>query len=286
MNVKIQLLLVFVFNLNACSLNITPLSRGENIRAMAGQQGWQQHIVLGDIFDLVFYVPDEVHVSTSLVVYIEGDGLAWKSKTRPSADPTPLTPTALLLAQKHPGSNVAYLARPCQYVEGINRHHCNQAVWTGGRFSESVVNASNEAINYLKDRYQADSLTLIGYSGGGAVAALVAARRQDVIGLITVAGNLDHDSWTSHHKVTPLSDSLNPADFLSQLRVIPQVHFVGEKDQVVPAELTRGYVSKFDSSTSLALIKVNEVKDTDHHCCWVERWPNLYSLVQEVIPMR
>jgi len=262
------------------------LSRGENIRAMAVEQGWQKYLVLGDHFDLAYFVPDEVRVSNILVVYIEGDGLAWTSKTRPSADPTPLTPTALLLAQKHPGSNVAYLARPCQYVEGINRHHCSQAVWTGGRFSESVVSASNQAITYLKNRYQADSLTLIGYSGGGAVAALVAARRNDVMGLVTIAGNIDHDSWTSHHQITPLSESLNPADFLSQLRGIPQVHFVGEKDQVVPAELTRGYVSKFDSSTSLASIIVNEVKDTDHHCCWVEQWPNLYSLVQEVIPMR
>jgi hypothetical protein len=44
------------------------------------------------------------------------------------------------------------------------------------------------------------------------VASLVAARRHDVVRLVTVAGNLDHLAWTTLHGVSPLTGSLNPAD--------------------------------------------------------------------------
>ena len=51
-----------------------------------------------------------------LTVYLEGDGLAWASRTRPSTNPTPTDPVALKLAALDRSANVAYLARPCQYV--------------------------------------------------------------------------------------------------------------------------------------------------------------------------
>jgi hypothetical protein len=67
----------------------------------------------------------------------------------------------------------------------------------------SVISASNQAVDALKQRYGAQEIVLVGYSGGGAVAALVAARRTDVVRLVTVAGNLDHLAWTHLHSVPP-----------------------------------------------------------------------------------
>ncbi len=65
----------------------------------------------------------------------------------------------------------------------------------------------NVAIDKLKQKYNSEKLQLIGYSGGGAVVTLVASQRSDVISLVTIAGNLDHQTWTKHHKVSPLTGS-------------------------------------------------------------------------------
>jgi alpha/beta superfamily hydrolase len=87
------------------------------------------------------------------------------------------------------------------------------------------------AIDQLKQMVGASKLQLVGYSGGANVAALAASERTDVIHLVTVAGNLDHASWTRHHRVKPLVNSLNAADIAHQLDRLPQTHWVGGQDQ-------------------------------------------------------
>jgi len=73
----------------------------------------------------------------------------------------------------------------------------------------SLVTAMNLAVSQLKSTFGTTTqIQLIGYSGGGATAALIAARRDDISRLITVAGNLDHDKWTQLHTITPLTHSL------------------------------------------------------------------------------
>lgn len=157
--------------------------------------------------------------------------MAWLSRDRPSLNPTPINPIGLKLALSHPDSNAIYIARPCQYTD-LNR--CKISDWTKGRFSSSIVAAVNEAISVIKDRLGSESLILVGYSGGGAIATLIAAGRDDVKKLITVGGNLDHAIWTQHHRISPLTDSLNPIKFVDNLKDIPQWHFVGSNDQIVP----------------------------------------------------
>ncbi|MBP6700397.1 MAG: hypothetical protein KA135_04085, partial [Halioglobus sp.] len=130
-----------------------------------------------------------------VTVYIEGDGLAWVSSRRPSENPTPGDPMALKLALAQPAGNVVYLARPCQYVDTDTQPQCRQNFWTEGRFSEPVIRSTSDALDAIKKHYDSEAVSLIGYSGGGAVAVLVAARREDVRQIITVAGNLDHLEW-------------------------------------------------------------------------------------------
>ena len=205
-----------------------------------------------------------------LTIYIEGDGLAWINYTSPSADPTPLNPIALKLALKDTKPSI-YLARPCQYTR-LEDQKCSQQYWTNKRFSPEVIQAINQAIDHVKKQFNARKLILVGYSGGGAVATLIAAQREDIKHLFTIGGNLDHAFWTSEHHLSPLSGSLNPRDFWEQLQHVPQTHFVGANDKVIDESVLRAYASYFPADKKPAIMVVPEF---DHTCCWVEEWARL-----------
>lgn len=53
---------------------------------------------------------------------------------------------------------------------------------------------------------------------------------------------------------------------------IPQTHFVGGDDVVVPKELALSYARK---AGGLAAVKVTIVDGYSHVCCWVNEWERL-----------
>ena len=257
----------------ACAGPLPPAEqRGQRMDAAAQARNWEKLRLPGGDSVLTGYAAQPNGKSRVLTIYIEGDGLAWLSRSRPSDDPTPNHALGLELALRHPDSAVAYLARPCQNTSRADRGTCQEAYWTRRRFSPEIVEASAQAINALKIRAGAEKLILVGYSGGGAIAALVAARRSDVVRLITVAGNLDTETWTAWHRVEALTGSLNPADYWRQLQEIPQTHFVGGKDRIVPPAIAEAYFSRFPATRQP---EVRRIAEFDHACCWAERWPNL-----------
>lgn len=256
---------------SACATIPTPRERLTHADALAAQKGWRASRIPLGRFELVAYAPPHAPSAEVLTIYIEGDGFAWVNGNTPSADPTPRDPLALRLALLHPDGPAVYLARPCQYVDAA-RTDCAQRYWTQARFAEEVVDAQNRAVDLLKRAFGARQLVLVGYSGGGAVAALVAARRMDVARLVTVAGNLDHRAWTAHHRVAPLSESLNAADAADRLGNVPQTHFIGGKDWVIPPGLATHWPLGIKGSDGH---HVRIVPEFDHGCCWAERWPAL-----------
>jgi pimeloyl-ACP methyl ester carboxylesterase len=241
---------------------------------MAASAGWTRVVVPTSSFSLVAFVPALDKPVRTLRIYIEGDGQAWRRRKAPSDDPTPADPLALRLALRDQQPAV-YLARPCQYAQGANRRGCDTRYWTRARFSEEVIAASSQAVSSLKLRTGADNLILIGYSGGAAVAALVAARRNDVDKLVTVAGNLDHRAWTAWHRVSPLNESLNPADAWQALQPVPQLHLVGAEDRIIPPAIVDSYRRHFPATAKPAM---RIIDGFDHHCCWAGQWP---ALMQE-----
>lgn len=265
------LALLTSFFVASCAI-ISPQERGQRLDTLAQASLWKKIRIPTPQFVLSAYVAEQAAASDVLTIYIEGDGLAWLSRSQPSDDPTPAKPVALELALQHKPGPAAYLSRPCQNVATQDWKNCRQTYWTNRRFSPEVIEASSLAIDSLKTRHGAKSLILIGYSGGAAVAALVAARRQDVIGLVTVAGNLDIETWTTSQKATPLTGSLNPADAWENLQKIPQMHLVGSKDSVVKAEVLASYLSRFPRENQPAM-KV--IADFDHVCCWATEWSRL-----------
>jgi hypothetical protein len=268
-----HLILFLTVVLLSCATIPLPGERRSHADQLAAKHSWNSKVIQAGKFDLVAYVPETLTKDEVLTVYIEGDGFAWLTGSTPSADPTPRDPLALRLALAHPAGNAAYLARPCQYVDAAQTG-CAQRYWTEARFAPEVVEAMNIAADALKARFGAQRLTLVGYSGGANIAALLAARRQDVVRLVTVAGNIDHAAWTHHHRVQPLQGSLNAADQGHSIRNLPQTHFVGGRDRVIPVELARNWGESFlgDRQRNLRILP-----DYDHQCCWAENWGKLFQ---------
>jgi pimeloyl-ACP methyl ester carboxylesterase len=209
-----------------------------------------------------------------LAVYIEGDGDAWKRKNVLTGDPTPGDPVALKLAARDSGPAVLYVARPCQYLVAPLLEECPSRYWSTHRYAEEVIDAIETAVNWGVNQTGAGSVVLYGYSGGGTVAALLAARRNDVIRLVTIAANLDHRAWTELHGVSPLEGSINAVDFAASIQYIPQLHLVGADDDIVPVTVVEAYRAR---APDPSLIVIRSVPGFDHHCCWEEAWPKLLS---------
>lgn len=262
--------------LAACAVLPTPAERRSHADLLAAARDWRAQVIATDSFDLVAYAPAHIKPGDMLTVYIEGDGFAWLSSSTPSADPAPRDPLALRMALAQPHGNAAYLARPCQYVDAA-AIGCKVKYWTSHRFAPEVVAACDQAVEQLKQQFGAGTIELVGYSGGGAIATLIAARRQDVVRLVTVAGNLDHQAWTRLHHDASLTGSLNPASHWPTLVNVPQVHFFGGNDRNVPVEVAKSFQARFPKSQQPRLQLVDGF---DHTCCWVEKWPELYRRAQ------
>ena len=171
-------------------------------------------------------------------VYIEGDGNAFNAHGLPTNDPTPKSAFMRKLAAQDTNVNVVYLARPCQFTKGSE---CVEKYWTTARFAPQVVEAEYQSI---KEIIGNNAVVLIGYSGGAQIAGLIAVTKDlNVKEVITIAGNLDHKAWTSCHHLSPLSESMNLADYANKFASIPQKHYVGEKDKVIPPIITEEFVA-------------------------------------------
>ncbi|AZE02119.1 hypothetical protein C4K05_6346 [Pseudomonas chlororaphis subsp. aureofaciens] len=93
----------------------------------------------------------------------------------------------------------------------------------------------DQALDRLKQRYGNQDFELIGYSGGAALALLLAARRDDTTQVQTLAGNLSPRLWANALGLSPLHGSLEPLDQAPKLARVAQRHLLGQADRSVPA---------------------------------------------------
>jgi predicted esterase len=247
-----------------CGYDIpTPQKRFETASIIAKQNHLHQKIYKTRDFNIFSYSTDLSKCKQkNLHIYIEGDGLSWITSSTVSDDPTPINPTALKLMVQDSSTCKLYLARPCQYTSSSQ---CSSQIWTSDRFSQEVIDSYDEVLDDLK----AQKITLFGYSGGGAIATLLAAQRADIDELITIAGNLDIEFWAKMHYITPLSGSLNPADFADKLESVKQIHLIGGDDEIVGMSVFDSYRNHFADESN---IKFKVYKGFTHSCCWVKNW--------------
>ena len=230
-------------------------------------------IVQGTMFQHVTFVRP-TPAAGPWYVFIEGDGSPWSGGgTRVSDDPTPHHPLALTLAAQTPAS-IMYLGRPC-YFQARNDAACRPSAWTSERYSEQIVASMAAVINRHVAANASHGVVLIGYSGGGVLAVLIAPLVQ-ASAVITIAANLDVEAWARWHRYTPLNGSLNPAA-QPPLNSPREWHLVGDRDTVVPPRLSQRYLDRLTPE------HVWHYPRFDHVCCWEQQWPGIFARIQAAI---
>jgi pimeloyl-ACP methyl ester carboxylesterase len=211
---------------------------------------------------------DEIHV------YIEGDGTPWVDGTQVAANPTVRQAIALHLMRRDPAFSI-YVGRPC-YSGLAASEGCSPALWTSARYSAAVVSSMRVVVRQMVDTYGAKRLVLIGHSGGGTLAMLLAPSFDETVAVVTVGGNLDIRAWAQWHGYTPLDSSLNPVDLPPLPARIRQLHLVGGRDGNVPPEMATKAIERLGSTPII-------YPRFDHACCWERQWPQVLRQLRSLL---
>ncbi|MDO3720187.1 hypothetical protein QVZ43_00535 [Marinobacter sp. chi1] len=199
-----------------------------------------------------------------LTVLIEGDGQPWIHSIHISSDPTPAYPLVLSLQERISGDSL-YLGRPCYF--GVADSHCDYRYWTSHRYSPEVVASMTNIVQRRLGVGHYRKLVLLGHSGGGTLASLMACSFEMPTLLLTLSANLDTRAWAEHHQWTPLDGSLDPARDTLPCPSITHRHFQGGEDQNTPAELNELYFQRHG-------IRPNVV-GAANHTNWARFWPEI-----------
>ncbi len=259
---------VFILLLGGCA---GPDSFGGTraaVSAWAEAKGFVVEEVLAQPFALLRATRIVARNAGIITIYIEGDGAPWPSPWYPPHDPTPIKPIALALAAADPTAALAYFGRPCQYLSREALSACSRAYWSTRRFAPEVIAAYDNAIDELKKASGTERLRLVGYSGGGVIATMLAAHRRDVVLLVTVAAPLAVAEWVRVHGLSPLTGSLDPDTISAGLP--PSVHWVGDHDRVVPSSIIEHFIARHGGRRNIA-------PGFDHECCWSEHWASIIA---------
>lgn len=202
-----------------------------------------------------------------LHVYLEGDGTPWSDRVHIAADPTPRNPLMLRLMALDPAPAL-YLGRPC-YNGHAQDAGCRPLLWTHRRYAPEIVEAMVSAVRaFQRERGHAE-LALLGHSGGGALALLMADRLTGVQAVATMAGNSDIDIWADLHGYSRLDGSLNPANANAGGR--PEFHWLGAQDTRIPPDTFASILAKRPGA------RVRVLAEVGHAQGWERRWREILA---------
>ncbi len=234
--------------------------------------GFTSEVLLGIEFEHLVYIHGKDRISSKLHVYLEGDGRPWVRNRLVSSDPTPVNPLMLRLMSMDQTPSI-YLGRPC-YHGFSSVPPCEPALWTMARYSTKIVASMEQVLRDYMIRGGYSQVVLIGHSGGGTLAMLLAERIAETRVVVTIAGNLDIDAWTEHHGYTALKGSLNPARRVRLDAGIKQYHLAGKADRNMPYHLIVQALRSQPDARVLAWDKF------DHDCCWQNIWREFLHCIE------
>jgi len=272
-----------IVNFAACH-NPPPLDLNTNQDLVSGvvktsyfEHFWMSAGMAGKIASGPFGKP----LDDALVLVVEGDGKPWRSRFQIASDPTPEKPLMLnwLSVTRHPA---VYLGRPCYFgrkqlatptpslkISGVVLNQgCDIYWYTFGRYSSTVVDSMVAAANNIAE---GSCLILLGHSGGGTLAMLMARQLPRVMAVVTLAGNINVTAWQEYHKFTPLVGSLDPAKAMPLPEQISQIHIAAKGDQQILAD----WVEQ-ESLRQQADFQVWSIGD---HSEWRDSWVKLDALL-------
>lgn len=238
----------------------------------ASRLGFKSQEIVSKQFKHKLYFTSHVTEGDVLHVYFDGDGTPWERNRWVADDPTARNPLILHLMDQD-SLPAMLLGRPCYY--GLSgTAECDSQYWTSHRYSRAVVNSMSQALNTWLETHKFNRVVLIGYSGGGTLAILMANKIKNISAVVTIAANLDINQWSEFHGYSALIQSLNPANEVGLNLRIKQIHFAGKEDKVVPPFIIKGYADKQKN------VQFYEFPDKDHACCWREDWKKLLELIK------
>lgn len=209
-----------------------------------------------------------------LLVYLDGDGNSWVRDGFVSEDPTPVDPVALDLLGRDRSCGI-YISRACSFGLARLDPACEPRAWTVDRYSSRAIASLAGVLDQVVSPGRA--IVLVGHSGGGLLASHLAGRRESVVGLITLAANLDLSAWVAYHGFTPeILTGTPPAPFPLRGGIV-QLHVFGDLDLNVPMSVA---LDGLDQETQSAAILLEGV---DHADGWVDGWLALRELFQQRI---
>jgi len=261
------MLVVLVGVLSACA---TPTER------LIQRGDYQRLVIPGKDFRHVVYLKEGEKPTDTLHIYIEGDGTPFVNQGRMvAADPTSSSPVMLEL-MLNDDTRSAYVGRPC-YDGIVSENGCDPVFWTHARYSNEVVMSMVAVVEKLKQQLNSKNIVLLGHSGGGALAVLMAPHIADTKGVVTLAGNLDIESWAREHAYTPLEGSMNPATQDVLPKAIVQHHYLGSDDRTIKQQDVRAFVQRQLAASFY------QIDGIDHSCCWNKYWFNILNTLNDQI---
>jgi len=188
---RLLVLLLFCILMSSCA------STAQKFDNKAFKYDLEKLELSGSPFTHISYRNIKENKKKRLHIYIEGDGIAWFSRSRVSTDPTPHKGLMLDLMSLDPQTSL-YLGRPC-YFGQAQSPFCHPLIWTHQRYSQQVVFSMVTALKKYMLLHPVNELVFLGHSGGGTLAMLIAPYFDETVAVITLAANLDINAWADHH---------------------------------------------------------------------------------------
>jgi len=259
-----------VLALSACAY-----SASEQFLAKASDHGFSELTLPTKLFELQAYQNNAATYNKTdvLHVYLAGDGLPFFRGRYVNPDPTPRNALALKLMALDPSPSVL-IGRPCYHQQASSALCQDSKWWTTHRYSDEVVDAIAQAINDYATN--ASKIVLVGFSGGGTLAVLVAQKVENIDTIVGINPNLNTKAWARQHGYTPLLGSLNPADSTSRIPQYTRILLLtGTSDKNVSAHLWQKHYQ------GLTNVKIVSYSNFTHTCCWTEVWPEILNSLSD-----
>jgi hypothetical protein len=187
-----------------------------------------------------------------------------------AVDPTPANP--VLLRLMHDATHPAvYLGRPCYFGPSTDQE-CEQRWWTFDRYGQVVVDSMCKAANRISAEHGANTVGLIGYSGGGAIVVGMSACTAMLASVTTIAGNLDPQAWAEHHGYSALHDLAPLSQVATAQNRVHEAHWQCRDDLNIPPSVTEEYF--VDRAGAIRHI----IDSCTHSTGWEQHWPQIIEL--------